>query len=296
MAITLVSKSVAGGLAATDAGFRSLGAAVMGVFDDLGYTSVYNTMDWNTAAYPGSDGTYVGKKVYAFDDALSPTQEVYFSVEVGRGTASTAAIGYRVRFVVGTTHSSGTVSGQVQTHYIGIGSTTTAEGEIVGVRTDTGFTIFSNMPYTGSYAGQWEFCAERLRIDGEPTVDGLVTFTCGTGADSSGTNGTPQCQASNFALSTVYTANTTGWNCMPMAVRMTDNILIDYKCPVFPIYTFGKYDPFLGVILTTRSVPDLSVFSAKVDGVTHTYRSSSGNSGVDGYQSAGNVRPAFLVA
>lgn len=297
MAVTMSSKPVAAGLAATDAGFRSLGQAVTDALEAVGFVAVYDTINWSTATMPASTGVYYsGKRVYRFNDSNSSTQEVYFSVELGRGDTGTAAIGFRIRFVVGTTHSSGTVGGHVQTHYIGIGSTATNEGEVVAVRTDAGFTLFSNIPFTGSWNGQWVFCAERLRHNGEVTADGVVTFTHGVGADTSGTSGQPSLQASNFALATVYGAYSALWTTVPAVVAPTANILIDYQCPVFPIYTFGKYDPFLGVVITTRSTPDLSVFSATVGGVSHTYRSSSFNAGLDTYNNGGHIRPSFLVA
>lgn len=165
---------------------------------------------------------------------------------------------------------------------------------MVGVRTDAGLTLFSNIPYTGTYTGQWTLNVERLREDGAVTPDGVVVFLHAVGVDSSGNTGTPLMRGINFALATVYGEHKPAL--APIgAVPSTANIVLDYKTPVYPIQTFGKYDPYLGVILNTRSVPDLSVFSAAVDGVFNTYRSSSLGCGVDTYNN-GNFRVAYLVA
>jgi len=282
-------------LAANDAGFRAWGKATTDAVDALGFTQVFSNIDWGTVTMPTTTNAAAGKRVYKFDDAHSATQEVYFALEFCRGDTDNAFMGMRITMTVGTTHDgSGVVGGLTATHYIRFSATSSGEGEVVGVRTDAGLTLFSNIPYTGTYTGQWTLNVERLREDGAVTPDGVVVFLHAVGVDSSGNTGTPLMRGINFALATVYGVHKPAL--APIgAVPSTANIVLDYKTPVYPIQTFGKYDPYLGVILNTRSVPDLSVFSAAVDGVFNTYRSSSLGCGVDTYNN-GNFRVAYLVA
>lgn len=293
MTVTTTSQPVAG-LATNDAGFRAWGKATTDALDALGFTQEYSNIDWDTVAMPTTVNAAAGKRVYKFNDANSPTQEVYFSLEFCRGDTTSSYIGMRISVAVGTTHDAGTVGGLTASHYIRFPGTSSGDGEVVGVRTDAGFTLFSNIPYTGTYTGQWTINIERVREDGAATPDGVVLFMHAIGVDGSGTNGTPLLRAINFALPTVYSEHKVAWH-PHAAVPSSANIVLDYKTPIFPVHTFGKYDPFLGIILHTRSVPDLSVFSAAVDGVFNTYRSSSLGCGVDTYNN-GNFRVAYLVA
>lgn len=294
MAITTTNQPVAP-LTTSDAGFRAWGKATTDAVDDLGFTQVYSNIDWTTVTMPTTANGVAGKRVYKFNDTHSATQEIYFSLEFCRGDTTSAYIGMRISVVVGTTHDgNGTVGGLTMSHYIRFPSTSSLEGEVVGVRTDAGLTVFSNIPYTGTYTGQWVFNIERLRENGAVTPDGAVIFVHAIGVNGSGTNGSPGMQATNFALATVYSSYTQ--QLFPIAaVSASSNIVIDYKTPIYHINTFGKYDPFLGVILHTRSIADLSIFSAEVDGEFSTYRSSSQMAGVDTY-SNGNFRVGYLVA
>lgn len=90
------------GTGATDACFRSIGAAMEEALLGCGLTRVSTTADWTTATVPTVALTYYeGVSVYRFGDGRS--QEVYLKFEWGRGATASGSsyCPYTVRVTVG---------------------------------------------------------------------------------------------------------------------------------------------------------------------------------------------------
>lgn len=267
MAITTVSTPV-GVYDNTDAGFRKWGKAIADTMTALDCTEVFSDIDFATVALPGVNQTYAGKRVYSIDDALHTTSPIYIAVHFGKGTSS-AGIGFQFRVVVGQSHSSGVVSGNTMDHYIVTNNASSDIGEFIGVRTDAGISIFSNIPMA-TYKYSHGFMVERVCLAGEPTEDGVVGFYFGTGIDAAANSGAVRFQSFNYAIN--YSYGTGSGFAAPIAFSEASDGSFDDKAPVFPIYTFGQYDCLSGVIGVGKSYLPAQRFTAVVNGVSGTYR------------------------
>lgn len=261
--------------ATTDAGFRIWGKAWTDTMYSLGFTQEYSNIDWTTVTMPTVASTYAGKRVYKFNDSLSSTREIYVSLEFGRIVLATPRVSFGIRMTVGTSHSSGTVTGGTITNYLSTWGSSADVGEIIGVKTDFGFALLSNIPFsTDQY--QAALLVERVRKDGSASADGVLTFMCGSSVNSTSTAATAGLltQVANYKANTVYAAAGNG---SPMsALASTTDPSYDGETPVYQVHTFGGYDPYFGVICAAYNYGAAQIFTATVDGVSGKYRTLNG--------------------
>lgn len=263
---------------ATDAGFRSWGKAWTDMLTTVGLTQVYSDIDWTTVTMPTTASTYAGKRVYSFDDALSGTREVYVCVEFGRGSTTTAAFGFAVRVTVGTAHASGTVSNYVMQHYLSMTQAPSDGGDIIGVKSDLGFSVWTNLNAGSAY--QAGFAVERLAENGAATTDGAVLMMTGQAADSTGTNSSSALfRVANYHGGQVFNkvgatgGSNTKYFSNVQAIPDTVDPSYAGKAPALMMDTFGKYDPCLHWIGVNKSLySPATQFTATINGVSGTYR------------------------
>lgn len=264
---------------ATDAGFRAWGQAWSDMMDDLGFTQEYSDIDWATVTMPTTNTTYAGKRVYSFNDDLSSTREVYVSLEWGRGTTATALQGFAIRMTVGTQHTSGTVTGYVMSHYLVCSEAPSDGGDLIGVRTDVGFVIFTNLSAGTSY--QAGFGVERLCEDGSPTADGAVMMMSGQAVDTASTYSySALFRAANYAGGQVFSkagAQTSINSDLAMSnyqvIPTTSDPSYAGEAPAITLDTFGKYDPCYHWIGVPRALySGATEFNATINGVASTWR------------------------
>lgn len=265
---------------ATDAGFRSWGQVWTDMLDTLGLTQVYSDIDWTTIVMPTVALTYAGKRVYKFNDALSPTREIYFSVEFGRGSTSSPTFGFAIRLTIGTSHDgSGTVSNYSMQQYFTMNQAPSDGGDIFGIKSDAGFSIFTNLNMGSALQGC--FSIERLCVDGIPSSDGVVLMYSGQICDGNGPYSSSwRTRVANYAGGLVFGVvggqNNSSSNRAYMNYQaVPDSVDVSYagKAPAVTIDTFGKYDPISHFIVVSKYVySPATEFTAKINGVTGTYR------------------------
>lgn len=277
MAVTMYTSPVAA-WDASDAGFRVFGQAWTDMMDDLGMTQEYSDIDWTTVTMPTTASTWAGKRVYRFNDAVSGTREIYLALEFGRTSTSTASVGFGVRVTVGTQHTSGTVSGYVMSHYLAMNQAPSDGGDIIGVRSDVGLAIFTNLNMGSSFQGG--FAVERLCENGAATPDGAVMMVGGQGANVASASYTPVYQVANYAGGQVF--SNVGPQGSGSSTRIFENVsaissAVDPsfagKAPAITMDTFGKYDPcyhWIGVSKYLYS--PAAQFNATINGVAGTWR------------------------
>lgn len=266
----------------TDEGFRIWGKSWTDMLDYMGFTQVYSNIDWASATMPTVANTYVGKRVYKFEDTLSGVREVYFSVSFGRGSLTNSPHGFVISIDVGLYHDgSGIVSGHaVLDNWMTMLDASGDAGEIVGVKSEFGFSVFTNVSL-GSYY-QSGFAIERLSENNIPSPDGIVSMICGSGR-STGTSGTyisPYFQASNFEGGKVFSAiggqsasNSTKLFSNPQVIPHTEDPSFASKAPAITMDTFGKYDPCHHWVLASKYMYSAgSEFTAIINGDSGTYR------------------------
>lgn len=263
---------------ATDAGFRTWGKAWTDMLDTMGLTQVYSDIDWTTATMPATQQMYAGKRVYRLNDSVSATREVYIAVEFGRGNTTLTAFGFAIRVSVGTTHSSGTVSNYLMQDYLSMTQAPTDGGDIIGVKTDLGFSIWTNLSMGAACQGG--FAVERLAENGAATPDGAVLMVSGQGSNGMGSNTTSAVfHTANYAGGAVFTARggakgsdvNTFLN--PQSISAGVDPSYAGKAPAILMDTFGKHDPcyhWIGVSKYLYS--PATQFEATINGVTGTYR------------------------
>lgn len=264
--------------AATDAGFRTWGKAWTDMLDTMGLTQVYSDIDWTTATMPTTQLTYAGKRVYRLNDSVSATREVYVAVEFGRGSTTNATFGFAIRVSVGTTHSAGTVSNYLMQDYFSMTQAPSDGGDIIGVRSDLGFCIWTNLNMGSLYQGG--FAVERLAENGSPTADGAVLMVSGQAANGVGGNTTNAVfHCANYAGGTVFAARGgAGGSADPtflnvQAVPSSVDPSYAGKAPAQMMDTFGKYDPCLHWIGVSKYLySPATQFEATINGVSGTYR------------------------
>lgn len=266
---------------ATDAGFRIWGKAWTDMLDTIGLTQVYSDIDWETAVMPTAATTYAGKRVYKFNDSLSETREIYVSVEFGRGSNTTASFGFAIRLTVGTAHDSGTVTNYVMQQYFTMTQAPTDGGDIWGVKSDAGFSIYTNLNVNSISTMQAGFAIQRLCVDGSPSPDGVIMMWAGQACDLTGMNSTaPRYRVANYLGGQVF--NSTGGQTSANSSRgfmnyqaIPDTIDSSYagKAPAITLDTFGKYDPVAQFIIVSKFVySPATEFDANINGELGTYR------------------------
>lgn len=278
MALTMYTTPMSA-WAATDAGFRIWGKAWTDMMDTLGMTQVYSDIDWTTVTMPTTAVVWAGKRVYRFNDSASSTREIYVTFEFGRTSTTTAGAGFGLRVTVGTQHTSGTVTGYVMTHYLAMTQTTADGGDIIGVRSDAGFSIFTNInmgtPYQGGVA------VERLCENGSITPDGAVLMLNGACIDTASSNAySAAVRVANYAGGQVFAQ--VGAQSSGSSSRVFENIsaipnTVDPsyagKAPAITMDTFGKYDPCYHWIGVSKYLYSPSAqFTATINGVAGTWR------------------------
>lgn len=266
--------------AATDAGFRIWGKAFTDMLDTLGLTQVYSDIDWTTVLMPTAATTYAGKRVYKFNDSLSTEREIYFSVEFGRGSTSSAPFGFAIRLGVGTAHDgSGVVSNYFMQHYFSMTQAPSDGGDIWGIRSGHGFAIFTNVNSGTAY--QAGFSIERLCEAGTPSIDGALMMVSGNAVDGPGPYSTsPKFRVANYNGGQVF--NSVGGQSSASSNRTFQNFCAipdtndpSYagKAPAITMDTIGKYDPISHYIFVSKYVySQATQFTATINGVTGTYR------------------------
>lgn len=265
---------------ATDAGFRKWGKTWTDMLTTMGITEVYSNIDWATVLMP-TTATYAGKRVYKFDDSQSATREIYFSVEFGRGNISSADHGFAIKITVGISHDgSGGISGYSFSEHFTMVQAPTDGGEIIGVKTSLGFSIWTNINNGAKF--QAGFSLERLAENGQITPDGVVLLISGQGNVTYG--GTYACsafwRAANYAAGLVYAV--VGPNTSASSIRTFQNVqaILDSvdpsyagKAPAILMDTFGKYDPCYHWILVNKNLySPATEFNAVINGTQGTYR------------------------
>ena len=304
MATFTSSVSALGVWAATDAGFRIWGKAWTDMLDTLGLTQVYSNIDWTTVTMPTVAGNYAGKRVYKIDDDVSATLEIYVAVEFGRPSTSTAGYGFGIRVTVGTAHDgSGAVSSYTMQHYFTMTQAPSDGGDIIGVRSDMGFAVWTNVNAGSAYQGG--FAVERLCEGGTPTADGAVLMMCGSGVDGTVYAMSPLFRCANYAGGQVFSSvgKQTSYN--------TDKAYINYqvipqtsdpsyggKAPAITMDTFGKYDSCWHWIVVSKYLYSVATeFDATINGETGTYRTPyTGFWADNGAPSTAQTQLAFRVA
>lgn len=261
-----------------DAGFRLWGKSFTDMLDMLGFTQVYSDIDWTTILMPTSAVAWAGKRVYKFNDALSATREIYFSVEFGRGSTSANSFSFAIRLTIGLTHDgSGVVSDYVMQQYLSAASPITDGGFIYGVKSNAGFLIYTSLNTTNH---QVAFGIERLCVSKEPTPDGAVLMYSGQACDNTGSNSTSiGLRTANYHGGQVF--NVVGRQSTVNSDRafmnyqgMSDSSDPSYsgKAPAITFDTFGKYDPCSHYIAVSKMVySPATEFTAIINGETGTY-------------------------
>ena len=257
-----------------DAGFRIWAEAWHDAVTALGCTQVYSNIDFTTATISATSGVLTGGRVYQLDDDLHATSPVFFKLEWGRGNGYGVNNGFKMQVTVGEAHSSGTLSGNVFTHYVTAPRLITEIGEIISVRSDAGILLATNNVH--SLCGQDGFMLERTRVDGVPVADGLGFLLFGSDVnDTSGTTSDSVAQAVDYIMGTVYMSNGgfgLGFDA-PCFVSPTVSPAANGKTPVFPIALFGGYDPLRMVIgVSSTALGYNTRFAATVNGETGNYR------------------------
>ena len=265
---------------ATDAGFRIWGKAFTDMMDTMGMTQVYSNIDWATVTMPvTASPTWAGKRVYKFNDSKSATREIYVMLEFGRVSTSTASIGFGIRVAVGTAHDgSGTVSSYVMQHYLAMTQAPGDGGDIIGVRSDMGFSIWTNLNGGSNFQGG--FAVERLCENGTPTVDGAVLMISGQAIDTNATAYSALFRVANYsgghvfaAVGAQYSGGSTRQFENVSAIANTVDPSYAGKAPAITMDTFGKYDSCWHWIMVNKLLySPATEFTATINGETGTYR------------------------
>lgn len=260
-----------------DAGFRLWGKAWTDTMDALGLTQEHSSIDWTTATMPTSAAAWAGKRVYKFGDSLSGTREVYVALYFGRGSTTYPFVGFALRIRVGYTHSEGVVSGVPIDHYITTQATSSETGEIIGVRTDLGLSLFMNVPWTSNNC-QPGFMVERLAKDGAASPDGAVMLFHGASVDGVGSySALIYGQAANYKGGTTHTTQSFSTLAnMPSMIPTNVDASYEDSVPVWPITTLGAYDPVSGMVIPPQMYGASTVFSATMNGEARKYRTLYG--------------------
>lgn len=264
---------------ATDAGFRIWGKAWTDIIDLMGFEQVYSNIDWATAIMPTGSTTYAGKRIYRFNDALSANREIYFSVEFGRGSTSSATYGFAIRLGVGTHHDgTGVLTNFSFNNYLTQIQSPPDGGEIVGVRSHLGFSIFTNLN-SGAYS-QAGFAIERLAENTVPSVDGVVCMLTGASVNTASSLTSSVFQTANYAGANVFaavggqgSANSDLAFANIQSIPHTSDPSYAAKAPAMTMATFGKYDPCYHWLFTSRYMYSAaSEFFATINGVDGLFR------------------------
>ena len=280
MACTLYSLPMTA-WAATDAGFRIWGKAWTDMLDLMGFQQLYSNIDWTTVLLPTTANTVAGKRVYKFNDNLSSTREIYFSVSFGRGSTTTAGQGLMLTVSAGTSYDgNGNVSNYLLTNYFTQILNVPDGGDIFGVKSHLGFLIFTNL--NAGTALQAGFGLERLAENGVATPDGLVSMVSGNNTNNYSTTnqGSASFRVANYAGGQVFGAvggeNVgTGSGVLRnfQAIPYTSDPSYAGKAPAITIDTFGKYDPCYHYIVASGVMySPATEFFAVINGVEGTYR------------------------
>lgn len=264
------------------AGFRLWGKAITDTMDALdNITQVYSDIDWATITLSASATTFTGKRVYRLDDSLTGTRDLFVALEFGRGASTGSACSFALRVTTGNSHASGTVSTNVNTHYLTTAGASTDSGEIIGVRTDFGFHLFSNITTGQNTMG---VLVERFQYGGVISGDGASIVMHGSSTDNS--NSTAQnigiVQNVNYKTGAAY--NNAQGNQGSLQSFHTSGVDPTFEgfAPVYPVVTIGKYDPIYGVIACYQGAGASLLFNAAVNGETGTFRTMNAGNGFDG--------------
>lgn len=259
---------------ATDAGFRIWGLAWHDAMIALGCTQEYSNIDFTTVAMPATATTFAGARVYSFGDDLHDTDPVFVKIEWGRGSTSLGHTGFALKLTVGQQHADGAVTGNSINEFLTTWSSIPDSGELIATRTDAGISVWGNLPLV-SYKWAPGFTVERVCMAGAPTGDGIAWTIFGTdvGANT-GQTGDVRLGSVNYALGVDY-GKGVGFD-SPIAASETSDPSFDDKAPVFPIYTFGGYDPLTNIIGTSKAYLNGQRFTANVNGTTGQYRTLPG--------------------
>lgn len=259
---------------ATDAGFRIWATAWHDTLIALGLTQEYSNIDLTTVTMPTNSQTEAGARVYALNDSLSGTREIYLRVGWGRGSTTSGDYGFRISLTIGTTHSSGTVGGYGFSGYITCQHGSLADGGLVGARTETGIVLFTNVSHSTNL--QTGFMLERTAKAGTPNTQGYVLLYFGQTTDTTGTSANESAmRAVNIDSGTVYPRLSLTSTTFSMNQVASSGSAMSYlsKAPLLPIATFGDNDPLLNLVISTYEQRTAgTIFSATVNGVAGTYR------------------------
>lgn len=261
--------------AATDAGFRAWSKAWHDAMVAVGCTQVYSNIDFTTVSMPGTAGTYAGGRVYSFDDDLHATEPIFIKLEWGRGSTSVNQCGFIMKLTIGQLHDTGAVTGNSVNEFIATYNASSDVGEIIATRTDVGIGVWANIPLTG-YKYSHGFTVERVCLSGVPTGDGIAWSIWGTDIAGYTTyTGEVRLGSVNYVLGVDY-GKGVGFS-PPIAASESVDPSFDDKAPVFPIYTFGGYDPLTHMIGASKAYLDGQRFTANVNGTTGQYRTLPGS-------------------
>lgn len=277
MAITTVSTPITT-YDVTDAGFRKWAKAWHDTLVALDLTVVYTGIDFSTVTVPAVAQTVAGSVVYEINDSVSSERSLYIKIGYGRGSTSNGDYGYRLDMTVGNTHDgSGNVGGYSKAHYLITPQGSTGDGEILGVRGDTGIVLYGNITLTNKY--QPLILIERLSIDGVPTGDGVQMVVMGHAVNTTSASANDaQGSVTNFVTGFIGTAATVG---NPAPCLMSYNVDRSYmsKSPLYSIQTYGGYDP-LHLLFQTGGQPlgvDNAVFTGTFRDEAAVFRTVNGS-------------------
>lgn len=261
--------------AATDAGFRIWAKAWHDAMIALGCAQEYSNIDFTTVAMPTVTNTLAGGRVYTFGDTLQATDPIFIKLEWGRGSTSQAHTSFILKMTVGQAHASGTVSGNSINEYLATWNAIPDDGELVITRTDAGISVWGNLPL-GSYKFAPGFTIERVCLNGTPTGDGIAWTIFGTDVAGYTTQtGDIRLGSVNYVLGVDY-GKGVGFS-PPIAASESVDPSFDDKAPVFPIYTFGGYDPLTNMIAASKAYLNGQRFTANVNGTSGQYRTLPGS-------------------
>lgn len=265
-----------------DAGFRTLMKAINDALISSGCTQEFSNIDFDTVLMPTSTQIDAGKRVYAFNDDLHAERPIFIQLTFGRGLSSAAyhRMGFQLKIAMGTNHTAGTVTGTFIEHYIVFNARSVDNGQLITARSDKGLSLFSNIDMDASDF-QFGFLIERTSLDGVANTDGAILLVFGYQADTiavSGNNSVLVLHAANFVQGFAYTANLSSGNetSTQCSVSATADPSYDDKAPVFPVYTYGGYDPLSLVLKTSSAYLPSQLFTAKLNGVVGKWRTLFG--------------------
>ena len=263
---------------ATDAGFRAWAKAHHDALIGAGLSLVYSGIDFATVTMPTVAQTVAGSNVYELNDSLSATTPIYVKIGFGRGSTTTANVGFRIDVQLGSGHNgSGTLTGTIVSQYLTCAQTSSADGQILVYRSPAGFALMSN--FANTYQINWLIVVERFAFQNSPTVDGALSVVAGYATNTTGTmSGEAQYAFINLVNATPVGPGSLNANVPAGFYSYSANNSFAGCAPLGRIQTFGKYDPLSTIFLTSRSAlgGDNLMYDGILDGASASFRTLYG--------------------